>query len=149
MAKSAATDVDGYLNELEPGRRQTIVAVRELILRNLPVGYEESLAFGMIGYGIPLSRYPKTYNGQPLAYLSLASQKKHCALYMMAVYMSPELDAKLRKGFRASGRELDFGKSCLRFRDTADLPLDVIGELVAAVPPDEYIRWYEASRQKK
>ena len=88
--QSDATTVAGYLAALEPDRREAIEAVRAEILANLPEGYEEALNWGMITYQVPLERFPDTYNGQPLMYAGLASQKNHMAVYLIAVYADEE-----------------------------------------------------------
>ena len=82
MAQSKAETVDGYLAELPEDRRAAISAVRQVVLENLPQGYEEMMQFGMIGYVIPLERYPVPYNGQALQYAALASQKNYMSLYL-------------------------------------------------------------------
>lgn len=148
MARSNAATVEEYLAELPPERRQVIAEVRELILRNLPSGYQESVGFGMINYCVPLSRYPKTYNGQPLGYVALAAQKNHNALYLMSVYSDPAQEKALRDAFAAVGKKLDIGKSCVRFRKLDDLALDAIAGVVAGTTPDEHIARYEAARKK-
>jgi len=77
MVKSAATTVRQYLAELPADRRTELSKVREVIVRNLPKGYEEGVAWGMISYTVPLERHPDTYNGQPLCYAALAAHKSH------------------------------------------------------------------------
>jgi hypothetical protein len=148
MVQSKATTVEKYLEELPPERREVVSEVRKTILENLPEGYAESMNWGMISYEIPLEDYPDTYNGQPLGYLALAAQKRYYSLYMMGVYGDPEQEAKLEEGFEEAGKKLDMGKSCLRFRKLEDIPLDVIGELVASTPPQVMIAQYEKSRKK-
>ena len=148
MAQSKAKTVEQYLEELPPERREALQAVREVILKNLPSGYEETMQYGMIGYGIPLERFPNTYNGQPLGIAALASQKNYMSLYLMNVYGHPETETWFRERYRASGKKLDMGKSCVRFRKLDDLPLDLVGETVARTPVDEFIRVYEQSRKK-
>jgi hypothetical protein len=106
------------------------------------------MGWGMIVYGIPLARYPNTYNGQPLSYVALAAQKGHFSLYLMGVYGDPAREAWIRDAFREAGKKLDMGKSCLRFRRLEDLPLESIGELVASVPPEELIAIYEKGRAR-
>jgi hypothetical protein len=147
MAASKAATVDEYLAELPEDRRAVVSAVREVVLRNLPAGYRESMAFGMIGYGIPLERYPDTYNGQPLAYAALAAQKNYYALYLLSAYTGDQQKA-VRDAFDAAGKKLDMGKSCVRFKKLDDLPLDAIGRIIASTPPEKYIAQYEAARQK-
>jgi hypothetical protein len=146
MAHSAAQTVTEYLGELPPDRRDAISAVRKVILSNLPKGYEEGMQYGMIGYFIPLSTYPETYNGQALGIAALVSQKNYMSLYLMAVYGNPAIEEWFTRRFKESGKKLDMGKSCVRFKKLDDLPLDLIGETIAKVPVDEYIRYYEASR---
>ena len=147
MVKSTASTVQNYLDELPEDRRNVVSQVREVVLQNLPEGYQESLNWGMITYEIPLARYPKTYNKQPLAYVALAAQKNHYALYLMCVYQNSEQEAQLRADFQKAGKKFDMGKSCLRFRKLEDLPMDVIARLVASTTPDEFIQQYEQSRQ--
>ncbi len=148
MAKSSASTVDEYLAELPEDRRAVVSAVRDVVLRNLPEGYRESMAFGMISYGIPLERYPNTYNKQPLGYAALAAQKNYNTLYLMAPYQAPEHLEWLREEFERAGKKLDMGKSCVHFKKLDDLPLDVIGKSIASTPPDDFIAQYEAARAK-
>ena len=148
MPRSAASTVEEYLDELSPDRRGPIEAVRAVIRKNLPRGYVESFAWGMICYGIPLSRYPDTYNGQPLMYAALAAQKNHLSLYLMGPYGSRELLQRLKDGFAAAGKKLDMGKSCIRFKRADDLDLDTIGQLVAAIPADRWVEIARAARKR-
>ena len=148
MAKSRAASVEEYLSELPEDRRAVVARVREVILEHLPAGYRESMSWGMINYEVPLERYPKTYNKQPLAYAGLAAQKNYFALYLCGVYQNSAEEARLREEFERAGKKLDMGKSCLRFRKLEDLPLDAIARTIAATPPDAFIEQYEAGRQK-
>jgi len=145
--KSSAATVRQYLDELPEDRRAIVEAVREMVLHNLPAGYSESMRWGMICYEIPLERYPETYNGQPLGYIALASQKNNCALYL-SVYQDPAQEARLREGFRKAGKKLDMGKACLRFKKLDDLPMNVLAEAVASTPPDAFIARHEAARAR-
>jgi hypothetical protein len=129
--QSDANDVDQYLDELPEDRRQALTAVRKLVLDHLPAGFEEVMQYGMISYVVPLDRFPSTYNGQPLAVASLASQKRHMALYLMGIYGDEDNQTWLRQQWATTGKKLDMGKSCLRFRSLDDLALDVVGEAIA------------------
>jgi hypothetical protein len=122
--------------------------VRAVIRKNLPEGFEESMAFGMIGYGVPLSRYSSTYNKEPLAFVAIAAQKNYNALYLMPVYGDKTREKKLRDAFAKSGKKLDMGKSCIRFKSADDLALDAIGEIVASISVDTWIGIFEASRTR-
>lgn len=148
-AKPVKTTVAHHLAGLPADRRKSIEAVRKVIRKNLPKGYVESVGFGMITYEVPLSRYPDTYNGQPLSYVCLASQKSHCALYMMSAYASPAQTARLKAAFKAAGKKLDMGKSCIRYRAAEDLPLAAIGTLVAETSVADFIAQYEAARKRR
>jgi hypothetical protein len=148
MAKSNATTVEEYLGELPAERREVVSAVREMILRHLPAGYQESMAWGMISYSIPLERYPETYNGQPLSYAALAAQKNYYALYLTCVYGNPEQEKWLRDEFQKAGKKLDMGKSCIRFKKLDDLPLEALGRIIASVPPEKYVARYEEIQAK-
>ena len=148
MVRSAAATVDAYLAELPEERRQVVTAIREVIRRNLPPGYVETMNWGMISYEIPLDRYPATYNNQPLGYAALAAQKNNYALYLTGAAGDERQAEQLRAAFAKAGKKLDMGKSCVRFRKTDDLPLDAIGEIVAATPPDAFIAQYEKARQR-
>ena len=147
MVSSKAKTVEAYLAELPPERREAVTKVREVILANLPEGYQESMNWGMISYEIPLERYPDTYNKQPLALAALASQKNYISLYLMNVYGDPATEKWFTERYEASGKKLDMGKSCVRFKKLDDLPLDLIGEVIAKTSVDEYIRRYEAAKK--
>ena len=140
--KSDAPTVDAYLEELPEDRREAIAAVRSVILEHLPDGFEEGMQYGMIGYYVPLDRFPDTYNGQPLSVAGLASQKRHMALYMMGVYGSDY--AWLRERWEATGHKLNMGKSCVTFRRLDDVPLEVVGEAIARTSVDDLIAAHEA-----
>ena len=148
MPRSTATTVDEYLLELPLERRAQLEKVRTLVLENLPEGYRESMNWGMISYELPLESYPDTYNRQPLGYAALAAQKNYNALYLTAAYADPAQQKRLQDGFARAGKKLDMGKSCVRFRTTDDLALDVIAEVIASTPPRKLIEQYEASRKR-
>ncbi len=140
--KSDATTVAEYLRSLPDDRRKALATVRTVIRKNLPVGMVESMRWGMITYEVPLKVVPDTYNGQPLAYAGLASQKNNMAVYLMAIYA----DAGLRDWFvgeyRSSGKRIDMGKSCVRFRTLDDLPLDLVGKAIGACTLDRFLDVY-------
>jgi len=144
--KSGAGTVAGYLKELPPERRSALAAVRAVVRKHLPAGYRETMNWGLICYEIPLARYPDTYNGQPLCYAALAAQKSHNSLYLTGAYQDPAQAKRLEDGFKSAGKKLDMGKSCIRFREVEDLPLDLIGELIAGTSPERFIAQYEAAR---
>jgi hypothetical protein len=147
MAKQGA--IDGYLKKLPADRRAAVTALRELILENLPKGYEEAFDFGMLAYQVPLAVYPDTYNKKPLMYAALASQKSHMAIYLLNAYGLPPVREKLEKAFAKAGKKLDMGKSCLRFKKLEDLPLDAIAKTIAATPMDKYVAFAKSVHSKE
>ena len=135
-----------YIATLPQDRAEQIGQMRELILRNLPKGYVEVVDFGMIAYVIPLETYPETYNGHPLMYAALASQKRHMSVHLMNVYGDEESQRWFVDGFAAAGKKLDMGKACVRFKKLDDLPMDLIAQAVSRTPVSDYIAGYEESR---
>jgi hypothetical protein len=146
--RSSAKTVAAYLKSLPADRRKVVAAVRKVIRARLPKGYAETMNWGMISYEIPLKAYPDTYNGQPLAYAGLAAQKGNYALYLMCVYARAGAVDWLKQAFKKAGKKLDMGKSCIRFRNLEDLPLEAIGTVIASTPMKEYVAFYEKSRKR-
>ena len=144
--QSDAKTPEEYLSELEPKRREAISAVRDVILENLPDGYEEVMQYGMLSYVVPLSEFADTYNGQPLMYIALASQKQYMSLYLTTVYADPALSDWFKQRYLATGKKLNMGKSCVRFRKLADLPLDLVAEVTALTPLATFLDEARASR---
>ena len=142
MASSTAATVAEYLKELPADRRAVIRKVRGVIRKHLPKGYKEGMTFGMITWVVPLAVLPDTYNKQPLIYAGLAAQKNNYALYLMAVYGDRALEKWWKAAYLASGKRLDMGKSCVRFKSLDHLPLDVVGECIARVPLEDYVARY-------
>jgi len=137
--RSSASTVEEYLAELPEERRVAIKAVRQVILKNLPKGYEEAMSWGMITYQVPLEIYPDTYNKKPLMYAALAAQKNHMAVYLTAIYMSEKASREFEEAYIATGRRYDVGKSCVRFKELVDLPLELIGESIASLQVSEFV----------
>lgn len=148
MVKSTASSVVEYLDGLPEERRAVVASVRAVVLAHLPAGYEESLRWGMISYEIPLERFPSTYNGQPLGYAALAAQKNYYALHLLGTYQDPQQQSWLRGEFEKAGKKLNMGKSCVRFRKLEDLPLEVIGRVIASTTVEDLIAAYQTSRKK-
>jgi hypothetical protein len=148
---SKAATVEKYLAELPPDRRREIQTVRNVILKNLDRDYEEGMQYGMISYCVPHSVYPPGYHcdpNVPLPFALLASQKNYMSLYLMSVYgdSSPE-NEWFHNAWTKTGKKLDMGKSCVRFKRAEDLALDVIGEAIRRVPAKRYIKFCESVMQ--
>jgi len=144
--QSKATTVQAYLAALPEDRRQALEAVRKVILKNLDKGYAEGMTYGMIGYFIPHSVYPPGYHcdpKMPLPFASLASQKNHMSLSLMSLYSDMTQLGWFQKEWAKTGRKLDMGKACIRFKKLDDLPLDLIGEAVRRAPAKAFIDYYE------
>ena len=137
---SDAKTIKEYIENLAPERQEAIRKVRQVILENLPEGYEEAMNWGMITYQVPLAVFPDTYNKQPLMYAALASQKNHVAVYLTGIYASDEKREEFESAYKATGKRYDVGKSCVRFRKLDDLPLDVLGDAVAAFEMEDFIK---------
>ena len=146
--KSSAATVAEYLAGVPDDRRAAIKAVRAVVNKHLPKGYVEGIGYGMIVWSVPLKAYPDTYNGQPLMYAALASQKNHMALYLLCG-SHPPVQKKLAAGFKTAGKKFDSGKSCIRFQQLADLPLDAIGEAIGSVPLKTHVEVAKQAHSKK
>ena len=147
---SEVQDVEEYLASLPEDRREAITAIREVILKNLPKGYEEGIQWGMPSYFVPLSEYPSGYNcqpDQPLPFVGFASQKNHMAFYGFCIYIDEVLKDRFVEDWKKTGKKLDMGKSCVRFKKLEDVPLKVIGDAVKRVPMKKYIKQYEEQLQ--
>ncbi len=148
-----AKSVEEYIAALPEDRKPIVEKLRNVILENLPEGYEEQLSYGMIGYVVPLSRYPKGYHakeGEPLPFLSLASQKNYIALYHMGLYGKPMLEEWFVKEYADRvPTKLDMGKSCIRFKNPVHIPYDLVAELCQKMSVDEFIAIYEKSLNTK
>jgi len=145
--------VDEYLEIIPEKRRPAVKKLREVILSNLPEGFAEQISYGMIGYVVPLTRYPQGYHvkkDEPLPFMSLASQKNHIALYHMGLYGNQAVeDWFVDEYAKRVPTKLDMGKSCIRFKNPDHIPYDLIAELVQKISVDEFISNYEKSMKRK
>ncbi|MEO7924786.1 MAG: DUF1801 domain-containing protein [Chitinophagaceae bacterium] len=145
--QSKATTAEQYFAELPEDRQKAMTALRKVIKKNLPKGFQEGMGYGMVGYCIPHSKYPAGYHcdpKQPLPFMSIASQKNFIAVYHMGVYADPKLLKWFTAEYAKAGvGKLDMGKSCIRFKNTDKIPYQLIGELASKINPDEWIAAYE------
>lgn len=150
--KIEANSVEDYLNQVPEERSLSFRKLYETISQNLPLGFQEQLSYGMIGWSIPLETYPAGYHctpNTPLPFINLASQKNFIALYHMGIYAEPDL----LKWFVAEypkycSRKLDMGKSCIRFKKSEDIPFELIAELCQKITPQDWILQYEKRFKK-
>jgi len=146
------TTVAEYLSGLTEDRRKAIEAVRRVILKNLDKDYEEGIQYGMIGYYVPHRVYPAGYHcdpKQPLPFAALGSHKNYMSLYLCCVYGDTDHSKRFREAWARTGKKLDMGKSCVRFKKVEDLALDVIAEAIKAVPAKKYAAYCEAALQSR
>lgn len=145
-----ASTVAQYLAALPADRRAALNAVRKEINRSLPAGYQEGMQFGMIGWYVPLTTYPAGYGGntkQPLPLVGLGSLKSHMALHLgVCFYANPVIQDWFTAAYSKSGKKLDMGMGCVRFKTLDALALDVVGRTVARVTPEEHAANYQARR---
>ncbi|MDQ0193407.1 DUF1801 domain-containing protein [Paenibacillus wynnii] len=141
-----------YLSQLPQERREVLEKLRKTIQDNLPVGFEESIEYGMICYVVPHRIYPSGYHVDPkvpLPFLSIASQKNFIALYHMGMYANPEVLAWFQEEYpKHVTTKLDMGKSCVRFKNMNNIPYELIAELCRKITPDDYIQTYELQLKK-
>ncbi len=146
--QSKATTVQQYLSELPEDRRAALKTVRAVILKNLDKDFEEGMSYGMIGYYVPHRIFPAGYHcnpKQPLPFAALASQKNYMSLYLMSAYGEADGWESFQKEWAKTGKKLDMGKCCIRFRKVDDLALDVISAAIRRVPVKAYIRHYQSA----
>src|SRR3954453_17793123 len=144
-----ASTVTEYLAALPADRREALNEVRRGINRGLLPGYKEGIQFGMISWFVPLSMFPAGYGGNPkvpLPLISLASKKNYMALHMVFFYGQPALREWFEAQYAKSGKKLDMGQGCLRFKTLSDLALDVVERTIARLPVSEYVAGYQAMR---
>lgn len=149
---SKATSVDQYINEVPEDRRTALQQLRAIILKNLPEGFQEEISYGMIGYVVPHSIYPKGYHCSPelpLPFMSFASQKNSINFYHMGIYAKPELYNWFVAEYpKHSKQKLDIGKSCFRIKKPENIPFELIGELARKMSVAEWIKTYEVAFNK-
>ena len=150
---SDAKTPNEYINSLPEDRKMYMEKLRNVILKNLPKGFQEGMGYGMMGYSVPHSIYPKGYHCKPtdpLPFMGMASQKNSINFYHMGIYANKELyDWFVAEYPKHSTRKLDMGKSCMRFKKFEDIPFDLIGELVTKVSVEDWIATYESAFRKK
>lgn len=151
--QSKAATAEQYLAELTEDRKHIITKLRQVILDNLPEGFEEVMSYGMLGYVVPHSLYPDGYHCDPklpLPFINLASQKAHVGFYHMGIYSDEELLKWFIEEYAKTGIKvkLNMGKSCIRFKKEAHIPYELLGELVSNVSVQDWIATYESNIKK-
>ncbi len=141
-----------YIDQIPEERKAVMQELRKAILDNLPEGFQEEMSYGMIGYVVPHTLYPKGYHCDPklpLPFLSIASQKNFIAIYHMGMYADVNLLNWFTEEFpKHSKSKLDMGKSCIRFKKINDIPMALIASLCQKMSPQEWIQLYESAFKK-
>lgn len=145
---SNTTSVEEYINLVPEAQREAIISLRKVIRENIPTGFAEEMSYGMVGYVVPHSLYPKGYHCNPklpLPFLNIAAQKNFIALYHMGLYSNPALLNWFTNEFlNHSKKKPDMGKSCIRFKNPETIPYQLIGELAKRMSVQEWIDTYES-----
>ena len=145
--QSKSNTPEQYLNQLPQERKLVMTKLRDIILKNLPKGFEECISYGMLGYVVPHSMYPQGYHvnpSLPLPFISLASQKNNISLYHFGIYSDPDLMGWFVNEYpKHASNKLDMGKSCIRFKNIEKIPFDLIAQLCAKMTPQLWIEKYE------
>jgi uncharacterized protein YdhG (YjbR/CyaY superfamily) len=150
--QSNAQNPDQYIAELPEDRKAAMSKIREVILKNIPEGFEEQMSYGMLGYVVPHTLYPAGYHCTPklpLPFLAIASQKNFISMYHMDLYAEGELLKWFLEEFAKTGYKLDMGKCCVRFKNMSKIPYDLIEELVSKVTVNQWIETYEKLYKSK
>lgn len=147
-----ASTPEAYLESVPDERKAVMRRLHELIMENLPDGFEAGIGYGMMGYVVPHSLYPAGYHcdpKQPLPFMGLASQKNNISFYHMGLYADTELLNWFTSEYpKYSKTRLDMGKSCIRFKKEENIPFQLLAELVRKMKPDDWIRLYESNLKR-
>ena len=146
-AAAKPTTPKQYLDTLPEDRRKSVQAIRKTINAHLGKGFKEGIQYGMIGWFVPHSVYPKGYHcdpAQPLPFASVASQKNHIGIYLFCLYTDEAEQDRFVKAWKATGKRLDMGKSCIRVKSADDVPMEVLGEAIARMDSEKFIAVYES-----
>ena len=147
-----ATTVDEYLAELPDDRAEALTVVLRALRKKLPSGLDETINWGMIAFEVPLSTYPNSYNGQPLMHTAVANQKNHMAIYLGCLQGEGRSRENFIAEYKATGKRMDLGKGCVRFRKVDDLPLDLIAKYAGSLSVEQLCAVhdeYSASRSAR
>ena len=150
--QSNSTTPQEYVDSLPKERKNPIEKLRTIILENLPLGFQEVMGYGMLGYVVPHQIYPEGYHCNPklpLPFMNVASQKNFVSLYHMGIYANPELLEWFSDEYsKLVKTKIDMGKSCIRFKKMDEIPFELIGELVKKMSVEDWISCYESNFKK-
>ncbi len=132
--KANGKTVNEILTNLPMDRVEPFNKLHDVIIKNLPKGFEAAISYGGLGYVVPHSIYPAGYHcnpKEPLPFAAIASQKHSINFYHMGIYSNPELlDWFVKEYPKHTKQKLDMGKSCIRFKKFEDLDQDGLKKML-------------------
>ncbi|MBS1643064.1 MAG: DUF1801 domain-containing protein [Bacteroidetes bacterium] len=145
--KPNGNTVQEILNNVPEDRKEAFNNLHNVIVKNLPKGFEAAISYGGLGYVVPHSIYPSGYHckpSEPLPFAGISSQKNSVNFYHMGIYSDPKLFNWFVSEYpKHSKQKLDMGKSCIRFKKMDEIPFDLIGELMKKMSVKQWIDIYE------
>ena len=145
--QSSATTVKQYLDELDSQRAPQIRELVKLVRNNIKPGFIETMRWGMISYEIPIEVSGETYNKQPLNYVAIASQKNYISVYVLGIYANDDDPIEFRSRWAASGKKLNMGKACVRFKTIQDADLPTLAWAIRRLSVNQYLKLAKAHGQ--
>lgn len=139
LMQSSAASVNAYLKELDVSRSSQIKKLVKLVRENIKPGFDEVMRWGMVSYEVPMTLSGDTYNHQPLNYAAIASQKQYISVYL-SIYAEPDALAEFEKRWAKSGKKLNMGKSCVRFKSIEDADLETIAWAIRRLSAKQYLK---------
>ncbi len=150
--KANGNTVEDILANVPADRAEAFRKLHDVIVENLPAGFEAAISYGGLGYVVPHSVYPAGYHckpDEPLPFAGIASQKNSINLYHMGIYSDPALLQWFVEEYpKHSRQKLDIGKSCIRFKKFDQIPYALIGELMTKMSVEYWVNFYEAQMKK-
>jgi len=151
--KATGKTVSEILINQPPDKIEAFNKLHDVIVKNLPPGFEAAISYGGLGYVVPHKIYPAGYHckpEEPLPFAGIASQKGSLNFYHMGIYANPKLLKWFGQEYpKHCKQKLDMGKSCVRFKKLDDIPYKLIGELMTRITVDEWIGIYEKNIKPK
>lgn len=151
--KANGNTVEAILANVPEERVASFNKLHEVIMKNLPKGFEAGISYGGLGYVIPHSMYPDGYHckpSEPLPFAGIASQKGSINFYHMGIYADQDLlNWFVTEYPKHSEQKLDMGKSCIRFKKLDQIPYELIGTLMQKMSAQDWINKYETLYKPK
>ena len=145
--KASGQTVQDILANVPEERVEAFNKLHEVIVKNLPKGFEPGISYGGLGYVVPHTIYPAGYHckpAEPLPFAGISSQKNAISFYHMGIYSDPQLmEWFLAEYPKHSKQKPDMGKSCIRFKKLNEIPYELIGKLMTKMTVQDWINIYE------